>query len=367
MKTRPALVPIVLATLVAQSACSLEQEADNLLSGEVDWKPVPGATMALASPGNDRYVTAAGQRGPSDSTPMDADGVFIIGSASKMVTAHLVLQLVDDGKLTLDETIDRWFADVPRADRITVRHLLRHQSGIPDYQHLDAIESDPLAPRTPEELVALAVAEPYTNDAPGTERADYSNTNYVLLARIVEMEGGVPWAQAVHERVAAPLGLTSLASVSERGVGDRLVRGLITTPGYEASTEGFALDPSLGFGAGGLVSNAADLLELTRAVRDGDLVSSELHEQLFDGVPFTIGEVAGTYGLGVMEVPLPPNMGGMRVRGHNGGLPGYSSMPVWDADSEAMVALLANASQGPDVDAVGTAVRALRIAVKHAQ
>lgn len=344
-------------TLSLVAACSPPQRLEHLLNREVRWNPVPGATMVVQTADGDVHGFAAGKRGPDDRSPVQEGDVFVIGSSTKMVTAQLALQLVDEGRIELDETVDRWFPEAPSAQEVTVRHLLRHQSGYADYLELGAVTAQLHKVWAPQELLELATAAPRLG-LPADGVAYYSNTNYLMLALIVEAELGVSWSEAVHARIAEPLGLETLAYAGDLGDAATVVVGLHD----DLDAHKYSVDASLGFGAGGLVASAEDVLEVLRAVRSGALLSADLQAEVMEGVDFEIAGFGGIYGLGVMCVDMPEDLGGMRVCGHQGGIPGFTSSPFWDDGSDAMAVVLANGSQGEHVDAAGVAIRALAIA-----
>lgn len=357
---------LVVTALVLLAACSPQQQVRNALVAEVNARPVPGAVVAVSIPGQPVFVEAAGQRGPVDPTPLVANDRFVIGSATKMFTAQLILQLAGEGRLSLDTPISRWFPELPRANTTTVRHLLRHQSGLPEYFTHPDIEQHLLTPRTPRALLSMAAALPYTNEAP-SDVAQYSNTNYVALALIVEHERGMSWSKAVKQFISTPLGLESVGFVGDDGVTDGLALGLLSDPKFAAWPSPFAVDASLGYGAGGLVSSAADLLTFLQAVKAGTLITDEMRTAQWDTVGFDVDGIPGRYGAGLMELSLPAQMGGFTVRGHQGGIPGYCSMPFYDVKTGAMVVVLANGTIGADIDEAQLALNVLSVAVANAK
>jgi D-alanyl-D-alanine carboxypeptidase len=243
---------------------------------------------------------------------------------------------------------------------VTVRHLLRHESGYSDYMQSPAVRADPWKPRRPSELVDLALAEGFLG-APGDGVAYYSSTNYVLLALIIEAVDGRTWAEAVRRYVARPLGADSLHAITDPGVADAVVPSLHATAGEHK----FAYDASLGYGAGGLTANARDLLIVLDAIRRGSLLGARLASEVRQGVAYEFVGIPGTYGLGLECLELPAQLGGEHVCGHMGRVPGFTAAPYWDDDTEALAVVLANAAQGPDVGAVQLSIAALQAANRY--
>jgi D-alanyl-D-alanine carboxypeptidase len=335
-------------------------EIDGMLRSEVEAMPVPGAVVAVKIPGHAVYVSAAGQRGPNDGRPMTTEDRFILGSVSKMITAQVVLRLVDAGELGLDEPIRRWFPDLPRAGEVTVRQLLRHESGYGEYIDSAAVRADPWLPRSPSELIDLALAEGFQGPA-GAGVAYYANTNYVLLALIIEEVDGRSWADAVRRHVARPLGADSLHAVTDPGIVDLVVPSLHAA----SSQHKFPYDVGLGYGGGALTATAGDVLKVLDAVRRGTLLSDALDAELRRGVSYEFVGIPGTYGLGLECLALPVQLGGQHVCGHYGGTPGSTAVSYWDADTDSLAVVLANASQGADVGAAELSFAALQAANQY--
>ncbi|WP_438948946.1 serine hydrolase domain-containing protein [Streptomyces mutabilis] len=253
-------------------------------------------------------------------------GVYYrIGSDTKTFVAVAVLQLVADGKLSLDDTVDKWLPGVVKGNgndgsRVTVRNLLQHTSGLPNYT--DVLFSDPeeltlenyrakrFTARSPEEQVALAMsrAPGWLPDAedPGAEtRWAYSNTNYVLIGMIVERVTGNPWEQEIHERIIEPLGLRHTLTLGTSAyVPQPTATAYLQFPGRDDLT-----DTTLqvdGGADGGIVSTTTDMNTFLRALMDGTLLPTQQLEQMRTTVPapdFSGGDKA-RYGLGIAWRPV---------------------------------------------------------------
>ena len=162
------------------------------LEGMMEKYKIPGAIAGLWFPGIGDWVGTAGIGNPSNGeAPQPGDKVRI-GSITKSFTATVVLQLVDEGRLSLDDVLSKWEPQVPGADGITIRQLLNMTSGLYNFTDLsefwDALNKDPLAVWTPRQLVDMAIAQPAVF-APGSQFM-YCNTNYVLLGMIIEKVTG---------------------------------------------------------------------------------------------------------------------------------------------------------------------------------
>ncbi|MDT0347478.1 serine hydrolase domain-containing protein [Streptomyces litchfieldiae] len=253
------------------------------------------------------------------------DAYYRIGSDTKTFVAVVALQLVAEGTLGLDDTVEEWLPGVVAGNgndgsRITIRNLLQHTSGLANYT--DALFDDPeeLTPehfraqrftvRTPEEQVALAMtsAPGWLPDAdnPGAEtRWSYSNTNYVLAGMIIERVTGHSWEQEVHERIIEPLGLRHTMTLGTSAYVPRpTATAYVQFPGREDLTD---TTLSVDGGAdGGIVSTTSDMNTFLRALMDGTLLPAEQLEQMRTTVPAPgkAGSDVARYGLGIAWRPV---------------------------------------------------------------
>ncbi|MBK3568811.1 serine hydrolase [Streptomyces sp. MBT62] len=270
------------------------------------------------------------------------DGRFRAGSVTKTFTATVVLQLVGEGRLRLSDTAERWLPGLvpaPGCDKITVRDLLQHASGLPEYTDglLDGdTPRDRFRTWTPAELVRLAVKDGDHDRPllfpPGTDH-HYSNTDYIVLGMIIEKVTGRSYSTEIDQRILRPLGLrdTRLPGSSP----------FITGPhshGYEPVKKGdgtlvpvdyTTVNMSIAGAAGELISTTADLDHFFRTLLSGGLLRpAELREMTTD----TSG--AG-WGLGLEMARLPCGT----IVGHGGGTPGYRTISFHTLDGTRQVTL----------------------------
>jgi D-alanyl-D-alanine carboxypeptidase len=231
-------------------------------------------------------------RGVSDTTtktPVAPSGFTRIGSVTKTFTGTLIMQLVDEGKLSLDDTIDRWFPSLPDANQITIRMLGEMSSGINSYTADDATTStycaDPQGAWTPEELIDAGVASPRTF-APG-DGFFYSNTNFVMLGMIIEEVRNQPYNQVLQQRILDPLKLratsfpdaATLPVPSWHGYTDQLT----TTDGQPVDATTWS--PTFAAMAGQMQSNLADVMTWAKAVGTGATLTKKGQAQRLQGNP----------------------------------------------------------------------------------
>lgn len=296
----------------------------------------PGAVVGVSSPAG-TWTQAYGVADPATGEPMDVDVHTRIGSATKPFTATLVLQLAEEGELSLDDPIGDYVEGIPNGDRITLRQLADMTSGIASYSRNEEFQkvlfAAPETVFTPEELVAFGVAESPLF-APGAQ-FDYSNTNYVLLGLVVEQVTGRPVGEVLEANIFDPLELdetvwpgasTELPEPFARGF---TLQGDTATP--EAPADATHWSPTWAFTAGGLISDVDDLLTYGRALGTGQglLEAESQRERLMSFSPPERG-----YGLGFGCID--------GWVGHTGELPGYNTTVYYDTTTDTTVVVLVN-------------------------
>lgn len=336
---------------------ALNERVTNALNDLVSGAPSapPGAVILVDDHGA-RSNQARGQARLSPAEPMEPSTRFRVGSVTKTFTAVLVLQLVAEGRLHLDDTMERWLPGVlPVGRDVTLRQLLNHTSGIFNYTR------DPEVRKTwgtsdvpsPKRLVEIAASHPM-DFQPGTSWA-YSNTNYQILGLIVERASGHPLSDELATRIARPLGLRNTS----------LEPGPTITgthaEGYYLSETGDPEDvTSTVFGSwadGGIVSNAADLATFYAALLGGKLLPAEqlqAMKQTVDTNPaFTEAHASG---LGLFRSTQPCG----EAWSHTGGVAGFLTNVLANDDGSRVSIVLVNGllSEGPGtaerVDAAAT-------------
>ncbi|MEU5683241.1 peptidase [Streptomyces venezuelae] len=311
----------------------------------VDAIRATGASGVLAEVQDARGRTTA-RAGVSDldapaKGPVPWGAYYRIGSDTKTYTATVVLQLVQEGRLKLTDTVERWLPGAIRAHgndgrRITVTNLLRQTSGLNEYITAesgdftpDAYRRNRFRPQSPQEQLAVALAKPpqWLPDAddPAEERRwGYSNTNYVVAGMLVEAVTGHPWAQEVHERIIEPLGLRhTLIPGTSSYVPRPTATGYTYFPEETRPTE-----TTLGFGGGAdgcLISTTHDHGIFLRALLGGRLLRPAQLAAMKSTVPVSdwIPADGVRYGLGIASRPLAGREDGLWF--HGGTSLGYVS------------------------------------------
>ncbi|WP_395570443.1 serine hydrolase domain-containing protein [Streptomyces sp. BK79] len=320
----------------------------------------PGALTRIDS-GGAGYRIAVGKADRAAGTAMDADRRFRVGSVSKTFTAVVLMQLVTEGRVDLDAPANDYLPRALPDDRITVRHLLNHRSGLWDYtndmfQHtVPGFEAVRNKVFTYQELIDLSVAHATTGE-PGAAYG-YSNTNFVVLGRLIEHVTGVPMATHYEQRIFEPLGLTNTSYVHPRTtLTGSHARGYVrdddTALPLVDSTEQTV---SWAQSAGAVISNSEDLNRFLAAVVSGELVATEQLREMMSLVPVN-ADGTQSYGLGLRGRKLSC---GVTVYGHTGTVQGYYTYAFTTADGERSMSSMANTSNNGTVNSIlGTTLEA---------
>ena len=307
---------------------------------------VVGATFAI-SHGGEVAAAATGVLNVRTGQPATPESLFQIGSISKVWTATLVMQLVDEGLVDLDEPVVTYVPDFRVRDEeatatVTVRHLLTHTSGIDGDLFLDTGRGDDAV-----EKYVAAMAELGQNHPIG-KTMSYCNSGYILLGRLVEVLRGATWDAVLRERLLAPLGLVSAGTLAEEALLYGAATGHLTPPGSDAPV----VTPQWGIfrscGPAGLIHmTATDLLAFARlhlaggVTADGTRLLSEqstrlmLEKQVEVPDPWTLGS---HWGLGWILMEWD----GHQVYGHDGATLGQGGFLRIAPDSDLAVSLMAN-------------------------
>ena len=316
----PAHRPLSTAAMPPALAAELDASFDELLAKT----SATSAGVAMWKPGVGYWTRSAG-------LTSDGPQSFWWASTGKLVTATVVLQLVDEGKLALDTPVRRFFPDFERASVATIDDLLRHTSGIFSFnadRRLRASEGY----KRPEELIAVAERHPL-DFCPGTNW-NYSNTGYVMLARIVEQVEARSFAEIVRTRVTDPLGLTSLRVLSRDDPAAAVV------PLRRAASNQVA-DIATVFGAGAIVATPSDMLALLHGWVEGDLITSARRAAALDQLHPMFGTTM-FYGQGVMVTDVPDAKRPTTWIGHSGGSPDAKGLVLYDTRRDLYVAMALN-------------------------
>ncbi|MEU8399587.1 serine hydrolase domain-containing protein [Nonomuraea sp. NPDC048892] len=307
------------------------------------------ATVAAGAPGvlariDDERGTWIGTSGTADLStraPMPREARFRVASVTKSMVATVVLQLVQEGRLSLDERIgERLPGRIDDGDLITVRQLLNHTGGLATYDKAPEFTDPERYGRrtyTPQRLIDEAERLPQ----PERGRFSYSNTGYILLGLLVEKVTGHRLSAELDRRIFRPSGMTrSYLPGTEPGIRGPHATGYYLPAGDEpgALRSITRLNPSFAWAAYGVVSDARDLNRFYRALFGGRLVSPALLQQMRTGVGTPQAPIFPRYGLGLESVGLTCG----ELWGATGAIPGYLTFSFADAVGERRMTVSVN-------------------------
>lgn len=363
--------PRLPATDPAPALNSIDQAAlQGVLDATARELLVPGAVVLVSTP-QGRFTLTYGTTKLGAAIPPGAETHFRIASITKTMTAAVIVQLAQEGRLAFGDAVSKYVDGVPNGERITIAELLTMRSGL--YNYTDAAEiaagldSDPTKVWTTAEMLGIAFAHPPTFP-PGTAY-QYCNTNYTLLGLIAEeREGGKPLAAILHDRIFAPLGMndSALPASTSNSLPDPFSHGyLYGGVAFALTDEPYPLDvqaaaragtlapnddtgqnPSYAAGAGGVISTASDLATWIEALVGGRVFNAEYQRRWLDSLqPEDPKQPQGQeYGYGIARLRFGPNA----LYFHGGEMPGYNSFIGRDPTNRMTLVVWTNLTVSPD-------------------
>jgi len=319
----------------------IEKYSDSMLTSAQQ----PGIIVSITQGDKVIYEKAKGVANIQSKEPMDTKMRFRIGSLTKTFTATVLLQLVDEKKITLDESIEKYFPSVPNAKNITVRMLGDMTSGLYNYSESKEFEKQMLAePKkkwTPEELINVSLQNKvYFEPGKGWH---YSNTNTVMLGVIIEKLTGSTLPKEIKKRISDKLGLNEtefaenpdISGFHPNGYGED--DGTWVYPLVDVTTK---YDPSWGWAAGAMISTISDLKIYLKALTEGKLTSPEMHAER---LKWGLNKPDIKYGFGIFQISEG-------YFGHNGSYPGFHNISVHSPSKNITAVIFYNTQSNRDPD-----------------
>jgi CubicO group peptidase (beta-lactamase class C family) len=325
-----------LALILLLSTASLAQDfsaakIDDYIRAEMQSQQIPGVALAVVKDGNVVLARGYGLANVEHQVPVKPETIFQSGSTGKQFTATAVMMLVEEGKLSLEDKITKYFTDAPEAWRdITVRHMLTHTSGMGDYPP----DFDMRRDYTEDELFQRIKTIPLAFQ-PG-EKWSYSNIAYVMLGILIHKVSGKFYGDFLQERVFKPLGMSTARIISEadivpnRAAGYRLVNGQLKNQSW--------VSPSLNTTAdGALYLTVYDMAKWDAALYTDKLLKRTTLEQMWTPVKLNNGKTH-PYGFGWMLGEVR----GHRIIEHSGSWQGFKAQITRYVDDKLTVIVFAN-------------------------
>jgi CubicO group peptidase (beta-lactamase class C family) len=349
MKTRVAVIGLLLVVAAHLGAATKAERIDALLGKASELRQFNG-TALVADASGVVFKKGYGYANFEWQIPNAPDVRFRLGSITKQFTSMVVMQLVSEGKIKLDGKITDYLPDYRKdtGDRVTIKHLLNHTSGIPSYTSQPGffaeVSRDPYS--VPDFVKKFASGD--LEFEPGSKWS-YNNSGYFLLGAIIEKVTGKPYAEVLQERIFTPLGMKSsgydLASpiLPKRASGYQLAGGTYVNAPY--------LDMSIPYAAGSLYSTVEDLYLWDRALYTDKLLREDLKQQLFTPTLQNYG-----FGWSIRKTQLDDGKAEVETIRHNGGINGFNTVLVRVPDRKELVVLLDNTSRGDKLDALAASI-----------
>jgi D-alanyl-D-alanine carboxypeptidase len=344
-----ALAPAALAAPKPSAAAKRAERIQDAVEGVMKEESIPGAIVGVWQKGQPAYEEAFGVRDKKTKKPMSIGLYMRIGSETKTFTGTAVLQLVKEGKVGLDEPISKYVSGVPNGENITVRDLGEMRSGLLSYsanaEWAKKFLGNPHFQWQPSELLPYSFGSPALF-APGTD-FNYSNTNTVLLGMLVENVSGEPLHTYITKHILVPLGLTHTSFPTGAEFPNPHAQGYTkqTLNGKEAVTTTW--NPSWGWAAGAMISDLGDLRIWAKDVATGKTLTPSVFAERERFIPAE-GLEPAAYGFALF------NIAGWI--GHNGSLPGYQSLTVYEPKLKTTMVILLNTDISPNAEEPSTLV-----------
>lgn len=315
----------------------IDKYSDSILAAKQ-----PGMMISITQGDKVIYEKAKGMADPNTNQPMDMKMRYRIGSLTKTFTATVVLQLIDEKKLTLDESIEKYFPNVPNAKNVTVRMLGDMASGMHSYTETDEflklMTSDPKKKYTPQDLLDISLK--HKPDFEPGKGWHYSSTNTVMLGMIVEKITGNSLASEIKTRICDKLGMKETT----------LDSGTVITGhyshGYNQEEDSLFIplidftntyDMSWAWAAGAITSTIADMKIYLKALAEGKLTSKEMHAER---LKWALDKPEGKYGFGIFAIS--------DYLGHNGSCPGYRNIGMHSPEKNITALVFYNTQSNRD-------------------
>lgn len=320
------------------------EDVDALVAATVD-EAGPGIAVVVTEDGKVVYHSARGMADIAQSRPMEPETVFRLGSITKQFAAAVVLQLAEEGKLSLDDPLTKFVPDYPASGAsVTVRQLLNHTSGIASYTSIPGWLTDENLTRTwsTREMIILFQDRP-SDFAPG-ERYLYNNSGYLLIGAVIEAVTGQSWDEAVAQRIARPLGLATIATFADEATQPAMALGYTTDADGNPEIAG-PINFTVPAAAGALRGNVLDLATWANALHSGQMVGEEYYRQMIARTVLNDGStVAYGFGLDLEEFRGRPGLG------HGGGINGFNTASLYLPEDNIFVAVFNN-TDSPEISA----------------
>ncbi len=326
--------PAATATL----APSVVQRVDTDVQTILRLTGTPSAVIGIVEDGRMVYRKAYGLRDLGRQSAATIDTHYEIGSITKQFTAAAILQLQESGKLDIDDKLSKYLPEAPHAGEITLRQLLSHTSGLPEYLDGPDIESAATKPAAFEQLMARVAGKPL-DFTPGTKMV-YNNTGYILLGRVIEIVSRESYREYVRKHLLERAGMAQTYTVADEANLSNMAVGYRHADGKVEPAQ--PIHETWGWSAGDLVSTIDDLERWNRALTQGKIVSSASYAAMTTPAKIVDGESDYGLGLFVDSVQDQPRIG------HTGGSFGFTAANEFYPRQNVRIIAFTNLNANPE-------------------
>jgi CubicO group peptidase (beta-lactamase class C family) len=345
----PLLIQAPPITVCAQPAKTIAEKVDEYLTVSANLHRFNG-TVLVGQKGKILLQKGYGWRNESAKIPNDTSSIYQLGSITKTFVGATILQLQEEGKLSVKDKLSKYLPDYPNGDQITLDDLFAHTSGIYDYKNFLYAKDGPdkvdfTQPVSKEQIVSMFKAKPTTTPPGGEEK--YTNSGYFLLGLLIENVTGKPFETVIRERFVGPLQLT------HTGFDFINLRQGGKTTGYTLEKDSVLvsvapIDSTAGYAAGGMYSTVGDLYRWSRAITNRQFLKSPTW-----AVAFTpIGKTRWGYGWGMNTFKEANDLAFQ-----NGNLPGFGTYFMLFPNEEIVIIALSNVDDASDLTSLEPIVR----------
>ncbi len=282
-------------------------------------------SVAVSKNGDIIYTKSIGLADVENNVKATENSKYRIGSISKSFTTVMILKAVEQKKLDLNLTIDKWFPTVKNAKKITVKHLLAHRSGIHNFTDDKDYLTWNTQPKTEKEMIEI-IAKGGSDFNPDS-KAEYSNSNFVLLTYILEKTFTKSYSDLLQDFIVKPIGLKNTYVFGKINPSNNECKSYSFGVSWKTETE---TDFTVPLGAGAIISTPSDLTKFSDALFSGKLLTNESLE--------IMKTIKDGYGIGLFQIPFYKSVG----YGHSGGIDGFSSIYSYFTDDKISYALISN-------------------------
>lgn len=282
-------------------------------------------SVTVSKNGEIIYIKTIGLADVENNKKATENSKYRIGSISKTFTAVLILKAVEEKKLSLNQPIDKWFPTIKNAKKITIEHLLRHRSGIYNFTNDKDYLTWNTQPKTEKEMVEIITKG--GSDFNPDSKAEYSNSNFVLLTYILEKTFKKSYSDLLQQIIVKPIGLTYTYVFGKINPNNNECKSYRLAGSWKAENE---TDFTVPLGAGAITSTPTDLTKFADALFNGKLLSNKSLE--------IMKTTKDSYGIGLFKIPFYKSIG----YGHTGGIDGFSSVFSHFPDDNISYALISN-------------------------